>query len=180
MIELGKTYRHPRNGREVRVLRNDPEVYEMELTLPPGLGSARPHMHLDFEQMFTVVEGRAQASIGRETRTFAAGDEMQVPRGETHVDVWNPGPDPAVVRNRLWPNPPFIRAFAETVLTHLCDGRLSDRGELPALQMAVIQHETAGESFAAGVPVRLQRALLPVLAAVGRRRGYTVEHMPGM
>ena len=77
----------------------------------------------------------------------------------------------------LSPNPPFIRAYAETSIACLLDGRVGDSGDLPRLHVAVIQAETAGQSFAAGMPIRLQRALLPLLAAVGRLRGYRVEHV---
>lgn len=175
MIELGKSYRHPRTGRELRVLQNDPDVYEIEVTLPAGILASRGHVHLDFEQTFTVVEGQADAAVNGEVRRLTAGEEIHVPRGAKHVDIWNSGSETLVARNRLWPNPPFIRAYAQTVIACLVDGRIGDNGDLPRLHVAVIQSETAGQSFAAGTPIVLQRALLPLLAALGRRRGYKIE-----
>jgi hypothetical protein len=102
---------------------------------------------------------------------------VHVPRGTKHVDPWNAGPGRLVFRNVVAPNPPFIPAYGETVIARLVDGRLSDAGELSPLHVAVVLHATGGQSYAAG-PIAVQRALRPLLAAIGRRRGYTLEQ-PG-
>ena len=177
MVELDKTYRHPRNGAEVIVRRNDPDSYVFEAALPPKVGRARAHVHLDFEQDFHVVEGVARLSVDGEEREAVAGETVHVPRGTKHVDPWNAGPDRLVFRNAVTPNPPFIPAYGETIIARLVDGRLGDAGELAPLHLAVVLHATRGQSYAAG-PIALQRALLPLLAAIGRRRGYTLEQ-PG-
>lgn len=175
MIEIGRPYRHPRNGTEVRVLHNDPDVYEMEVRFPPGASGAQAHVHLDVTQSFEVLEGEGVVQLDGTKRTLRAGDALEIPRGSKHADLDNLSSDELVYRDRLTPNPPFVRAYAETVLALLEDGRLADEGELSPLHLAVVQHETHGESWLTGVPVALQRALLPVLAAVGRRRGYAIE-----
>lgn len=51
-------------------------------------------------------------------------------------------------------------------------GRLDERENLPQLQLFVILHATKAQGFAAGPPVALQTAALPLLATVGRIRGY--------
>ena len=175
MIEIGRTYRHPRNGTEVRVLHNDADVYEMEVRLPAGLTGAQQHVHLDLEQSFTVLEGEGVMSLGGAARTLRSGDTVEVARGTKHADLDNLSQSDLVYRDRLSPNPPFVKAYAETVIAMLEDGRLGDEGELSPLHVAVVQHATAGESWLTGVPVSLQRRLLPALAAVGRRRGYRIE-----
>jgi mannose-6-phosphate isomerase-like protein (cupin superfamily) len=174
MVELDRTYRDPRNGREFTVHRNDPDGYVIEAALPPGLGRARGHVHLDFEQDFRVIEGVARLSVDGEEREAGAGQTVPVPRGTKHVDPWNAGPDRLVVRNAIAPNPPFIPAYVGTVIARLVDGRLGDAGELAPLHVAVVLHVTGGQSYAAA-PIAPQRALLPLLAAIGRRRGYAVE-----
>ncbi len=131
-------------------------------------------MHLDFEQEFHIVEGVARLSVDGEEREAGAGVTVRVPRGIKHVDPWNAGPDRLVFRNEIAPNPPFIPAYGATVIALLVDGRLSDAGELAPLHLAVVLHATGGQSYAAG-SIRLQRALLPLLAAIGRRRGYQLE-----
>jgi mannose-6-phosphate isomerase-like protein (cupin superfamily) len=174
MVELNRTYRHPRNGAEVVIRRNDPEGYEFRATVPAKMGRARAHVHLDFEQDFHVDEGVARFSIDGEERELRAGETVHLPRGTRHVDPWNPGPARLVLRNVIAPNPPFIRAYGETILAMLVDGRLGDAGELSPLHTAVVLHATDGQSYAAG-PIALQRALRPLLAAIGRRRGYRLE-----
>ncbi len=175
MIEIDRSYRHPRTGLEVRVLRNDAEVYEMEVRLPPGLSGAQAHVHLDLEQSFTVLEGEGVISVDGSDRTLRAGEALEIARGRKHADIDNLSSEDLVYRDRLSPSPPFVRAYAETVIAMLEDGRLADEGELSPLHMAVVQHATGGESWLTGVPVTLQRALLPALAAIGRRRGHKIE-----
>jgi mannose-6-phosphate isomerase-like protein (cupin superfamily) len=171
MIELGRTYRHPRNGAELTVLRDEPAGYELEIAQPPGIGRSRPHVHLDFEQEFEVLEGVAQLKVGRERRTVPAGERVHVPRGTVHVDPFNEGPERLVFRNRIAPNPPFIPAFVAAIVSDLSAGRLADSGDLPLLRFAVVQQATDGQSWGPG-PLAPQRALMPLLAAVGRRRGH--------
>ncbi len=174
MVELDRTYRHPRNGAEVVIRRNDPGGYVLEAALPPKIGRARAHVHLDFDQDFHVIEGVARLSVDGEEREAAAGDTVHVARGTRHVDPWNAGPDRLVFSNTIVPNPPFIPAYGETVIAMLVDGRLGDAGELTPLHLAVVMHATRGRSYGPG-PIALQRVLLPLLAAIGRRRGYRLE-----
>ena len=123
MIGIGRTYRHPRNGTEVRVLRNDPDVYEMEVRLPAGLSGAQSHFHLDLEQSFAVSEGEGVLKHGGSERTLRAGDAHEIPRGDKHADLDNVSSADLVYVDRLSPNPPFVRAYAETVIALLEDGR---------------------------------------------------------
>src|SRR5207248_11429327 len=138
-IELGRMYARPTSGVALQVLQNDPSGYEMEITLPPGIGRPEPHRHLDFEQEFTVVEGTADVIVDGETRSLVAGEKALIPRGAPHFDAFATGDANAVVRNRLWPRPPFISALAETIVANLVDGRL-DGTALPTLHVAVLLH----------------------------------------
>ena len=174
MVELDKTYRHPRNGAEAVIRRNDRDGYIVEAALPPKIGRARAHVHLDFDQDFHVMEGVARLSVDGEEHEAGAGETVHVPRGTRHVDPWNDGPDRLVFTNAIAPNPPFIPAYGETVIAMLVDGRLGDAGELHPLHLAVVMQATRGQSYGPG-PIALQRALLPLLAAIGRRRGYRLE-----
>ncbi len=173
MVELNRTYRHPRNGAEDTIRRDDPDGYVFEAALPPGIGRARGHVHLDFDQDFYVIEGVARLSVDGEDVEARAGETVHVPRGTKHVDAWNPGPHRLVFRNASTESAVHSRVRG-TVLPRLADGRLGDAGELAPLHLAVVLHATGGQSHALG-SVALQRALIPLLAAIGRRRGYAVE-----
>ena len=171
MIELGRTYRHPRNGVEVTVLRDDPDGYEIAIMQPGRIAHSRPHVHTDFDQAFVVDEGTAQVRVGRTRHVLTAGERLDLPRGTMHVDAWNEGAEPLRFRNVITPTPRFIPAYVDAVVTRLADGTLPDNQEIPVLQLAVIHQATDGQSFGPG-PIAPQRALLPLLAAIGRRRGY--------
>jgi quercetin dioxygenase-like cupin family protein len=51
-------------------------------------------------------------------------------------------------------------------------GTLNDQDELPLLQILVIAKATDGRSYGAFPPVAIQKLSLPLLAAIGRLRGY--------
>jgi hypothetical protein len=66
----------------------------------------------------------------------------------------------------------FIGGFMNAYAHLLARDELDDQDEFPDLQLFVILNATKAESYAAKLPVRLQRATLPLLAAIGRMRGY--------
>ena len=68
----------------------------------------------------------------------------------------------------------FIEAYAEAYAHQLTadGGRLTDQDEMPLLQILVIAKATNGRSYGAFPPVAIQKASLPLFAAIGRLRGY--------
>ena len=56
---------------------------------------------------------------------------------------------------------------------HLTEsGRLDDQDEMPLLQIYVTSQATNGCSWAGSPPIAVQKASLPLLAAIGGLRGY--------
>jgi mannose-6-phosphate isomerase-like protein (cupin superfamily) len=190
MVEAGRVYRNARSGGTLAVLTHwddtDGELLEFERALPPRTGKLSPHVHLDFQQTFTIVEGRTRAELRGEELELGPGDTLEVPEGAAHVDPWNPGPERAVVRNRISPVPAVIRAYVETMVAQAVAGKLNRQDEFPFLQLAVLLDETDGQSFDSRFPVSVQRAFTPALAALGRLLGYRVvgshqdESSPGV
>jgi mannose-6-phosphate isomerase-like protein (cupin superfamily) len=178
VIELGHPYTDPNTGAAITVLRNDADLFEFELRYPPGRGRLRPHVHLDMDQEFDILEGRVAAEVAGGKRSLAAGEHLAIPKGVPHRDPWNPGSETAVVRNRVRPNPPFVPIYTETVLARMVTGKLPASGDISPLQIAVIAQDTGGQSYLARPGVGLQRRMLPVMAAIGRRLGYGAETLP--
>jgi mannose-6-phosphate isomerase-like protein (cupin superfamily) len=178
MVESGRVYTNARSGGTLSVLThwNDTngQLLEFERSLPPGTGKLSPHVHLDFRQTFTIVQGRTRAALGREKMVLGPGETLDVPPGAGHLDPWNPGPEHAVVRNRISPVPMVIRAYVETMIAQAVAGRLNRQDEFSFLQLAVLLRETNGQSFDSRFPVGVQRASIPILAALGRQLGYRV------
>ena len=76
------------HGSEIRPLV-DRTTSEIELCslaeemLPPGAAVGRHH-HLETEEVYYILEGRGQMSVGGETREVSAGDAVYIPRGAVH------------------------------------------------------------------------------------------------
>lgn len=55
-----------------------------EEVLPAGASVARHH-HLETEEIYYILQGSGQMTVGREVRAVAAGDAIFIPRGHTHT-----------------------------------------------------------------------------------------------
>jgi mannose-6-phosphate isomerase-like protein (cupin superfamily) len=63
-----------------------------EETLPPGC-AVTPHYHREIEEVYYVVSGSGEMTVGDETRQVATGDAVYVPRGRRH-SIANNGTEP--------------------------------------------------------------------------------------
>jgi hypothetical protein len=64
-----------------------------------------------------------------------------------------------------------MKAYCETMFARAIEGRLNGQDELPLLQVAVVLVDMDAQASA---PHSYQRATLPLLATLGRWRGYRV------
>lgn len=91
---------HTPHGSEIRPLM-DRTTSEIELcslaeeVLPVGAAVARHH-HLGTEEVYYILRGRGQMTVGAETRAVAAGDAIFIPRQTAHT-LANTGPEPLVL-----------------------------------------------------------------------------------
>jgi quercetin dioxygenase-like cupin family protein len=89
----------------LRVLRDDPDLLELEATYDAG-GSAPPaHYHPSQDEHFEVLAGSVRCRTSAGERDLALGETIDIPRGTVH-QFWNPGGDPALV---LWQVRPALR-----------------------------------------------------------------------
>jgi uncharacterized RmlC-like cupin family protein len=170
-IEPGREWRSPRTGAIGRVIELDGRAVA-EFVSPPGTGKAGGHLHRDFEQRFEVVDGRMRVRIGGEAqRTLATGEHVAVPRGVPHQDPWNEFDRPATWRISITPTTPFVRIFIATYGELLAAGKLNDQETFTFLQLMAVLRAGRADSWAEGVPIALQRPLIPAAAALARLRG---------
>jgi mannose-6-phosphate isomerase-like protein (cupin superfamily) len=172
MLEPGTTYRSPRGAAYGRVVEHTPDRAVLERLMPPGTGKTDAHLHRDFAQVFEVVEGTASCSVDGAEGTLSAGESVDIPRGVPHVDPYNPGPGPLVVRNVVTPAGRFVDVYVSSWGRALEEGRLNSQDEFTFLGLAVMLAEARGDSWAAGPPMALQRLAVPVAARLGRLRGH--------
>jgi len=65
-----------------------------EARLAPGRATT-PHHHAVTEEIYYILEGRADMTIGDETRAVGPGDAIAIPPGERHT-IRNTGADELV------------------------------------------------------------------------------------
>ena len=120
--------------------------------------------------------GGGEIEVDGAEREFRQGDRVEVPPGTKHRDPRNPGPGELHVRASFDPNNDFIEAYGAAYAHLLENGGLNEQEELPLLQILVIAKALDGRSYGGSPPVAIQKASLPLLAAVGRMRGYRASY----
>lgn len=88
------------HGSEIRPLvdRTTSSIERCSLaeeTLPAGASVGRHH-HLETEEIYYILQGSGQMTVGDEVRTVGAGDAIFIPRGHTHT-LENTGPAPMTI-----------------------------------------------------------------------------------
>jgi uncharacterized RmlC-like cupin family protein len=174
MLAAGEVFENPRTGGRLEVLRTPREGGELEVerVYKPHTGKAGGHVHLDFDQFFQVLDGQMTMTLDGDERTAGPGETVQVARGVPHVDPWNATEADLRVRGRFDPVPEFVEAYTEVLGNRMREDNLNKQGEFPQLQLFVILREYKADSWGVGPPIAMQKALMPLLAALGRLRGY--------
>jgi len=93
-------------------------AYFSMLAIVPPQGGPPPHIHLNEDETFYVVEGQVDIRLEDELVTAGPGDFVNVPRGRVH-NFHNPGPDP--MRMILTFTPAGIEKFFEETLERALD-----------------------------------------------------------
>ena len=177
MLDVRKRYTSPRTGTWLEVTERAGGNMKFERSFAPGTGRADPHLHQDLTQTWEGLSGEGMIEVDGEEREFRAGDRVAIPPGRLHRDPWNPSSTELHARGIFEPINDFIEAYAEAYVHHLTEsGRLDDQDEMPLLQIFVTSRATNGRSWAGSPPIAVQKASLPLLAAVGRLRGYKLSY----
>jgi mannose-6-phosphate isomerase-like protein (cupin superfamily) len=88
------------HGSEIRPLidRTTSNIERCSLAeevLPVGASVGRHH-HLEMEEIYYILQGSGQMTVGEEIRAVRAGDAVFIPRGHTHT-LENSGPEPMTI-----------------------------------------------------------------------------------
>jgi hypothetical protein len=176
MLEVGKRYENPATGTAIQIVERTPEHMSFERTYAPNSGRADPHYHLDFTQTWEAVQGRGEIEVDGATRELVAPSRIELDRGTPHRDPYLAGQGELIVRGTFAPCTDFIEGYAAAWAHHLTEGTTNDQDEMPLLQILAIARAANGQSYRAGVPRALQRATLPLVAAIARLRGYRTSY----
>lgn len=146
------------------------ELLAVRVTAAPGRPAPPLHEHPKLEESFIVERGRLGYARGRERLEAGPMERVVIPPGTPHT-FWNAGEEPLVVLAEMRPAMRF-EDFAETIHVLIREGALV-AGQPPRnrLRIAVIAHAYRDEWRLSSMPAPV-RALLPLLAWIGRRLGY--------
>jgi quercetin dioxygenase-like cupin family protein len=179
LVKIGTEIESPQTGERL-MFRSTADsssgrLFQAELTVKPGPYVVRSHIHPIQEESFVILEGTYGYRIGDKTGVAHAGETLVCPIGVPHSQ-WNAGDG---IMRILYEHRPALRSaeiFFETQFGLSRDGKLSAAGDIGLLQGAVLLEEVGDFIRPSSPPVWLQRVLFPVLAAVGRARGYRARY----
>lgn len=191
MEYVGTELHNPLLGIRIRLLEASDLGFRLEYHIEPGKqrASITPHLHRDWTETFTIVQGQAACRVGSQTRAAGPDDVVEMPAGQPHVHPWNEGPGPLRYTQETRfgrPDPDAavdtFRAFA-TFYGLAREGRTTADGTpRDPLQLATsLAFLMRHGGYLAALPPRLQEVLFGALAWIARRLGYRPwyeRHLP--
>jgi quercetin dioxygenase-like cupin family protein len=149
------------------------EVTSMDVFLDAHVPSPPRHIHLKQEERFKVISGAVVLQSGGVRRVLQAGEEAVIPPGVAHT--WaTTGDGPAHVEVDLRPGLHFEES-QESIFWLVRNGKMNPKRIGNILQAATLFHHYMDEARMASPPPVVQRPLFSLLAAIGRRAGYTAR-----
>ncbi|QLY28270.1 cupin domain-containing protein [Nocardia huaxiensis] len=142
--------------------------------LPPGTGKGPAHVHTGITQYSFLLAGpSARYRRGLRAGTLKTGDALVIPPGAAHVDPYNDTDEPVVVRTVYTPGPVWLMSYGKTLGQAVRDGNVNAQHELRPAHLLLMLGTPGSVTFAARVPLALQRrVMLPLATRIARRRGY--------
>jgi mannose-6-phosphate isomerase-like protein (cupin superfamily) len=174
MIPVGTTWENPRTGSKITILECSDERCRAERLIRPHTGKADEHVHLDFEQSFTVTSGRAVCEIDGKRIEIPAGQRADVPRGARHIDSYNATGEDVVMELEITPNSDFVTTFVATLGDLMVKDDLDDQEFFKPLQLFAVLHAGRAQSFRTGIPIPIQKPMIAAAATIARARGVKV------
>ncbi|HEV2033205.1 MAG TPA: cupin domain-containing protein [Candidatus Dormibacteraeota bacterium] len=179
MVKIGTEIESPQTGERL-IFRSTADsshgkLFQAELIMKPGPYIVRAHIHPSQEESFVVLEGAYGYQIGNRTGVGQPGETLVCPGGVSHSQ-WNAGNGVLRVYYEHRPALTSAEIFFETQFGLSREGKLSPKGEIKLLQGAVLLQEVGDFIRPSSPPIALQNTLFPVLAALGRLRGYRARY----
>jgi mannose-6-phosphate isomerase-like protein (cupin superfamily) len=169
---VGQVFHSETEGFTQRVLRIDDEYIWSELVLHPHAPGPPAHVHTTFAERFIVAAGEVSMVVDGETRVLHAGEEFLVEPGVAH-QPFNASETEAIVRGPLTPDYALPRDFS--VFLTQAYGFFDEspaNGRPPRALLQMSRFSPRYDSWLAGPPVFMQRALYWVLGPAARVMGY--------
>jgi quercetin dioxygenase-like cupin family protein len=179
LVKIGTEIESPQTGERL-IFRStadssNGQLFRAELIVRPGPYVVRAHIHPSQEESFVVLEGAYGYRIGNRTGVAEPGATLVCPVGVSHSQ-WNAGNGILRIYYEHRPALTSAEIFFETQFGLSRDGRLSPKGDINLLQGVVLLQEVGDFIRPSSPPIAVQNALFPVLAVLGRMRGYHARY----
>ncbi len=179
MVKIGTEIESPQTGERL-IFRStadtsNGQLFQAELIVKPGPYVVRSHIHPSQEERFVVLEGTYGYTIGNKTGVAHPGETLVCPIAVPHSQ-WNAGDGIMRIYYEHRPALTSAEIFFETQFGLSRDGKLSPTGDINLLQGAVLLQEVGDFIRPSSPPMMVQKAFFPLLAAIGRMRGYRARY----
>ena len=179
MVKIGTEIESPQTGERL-IFRStadssNGQLFQAELIVKPGPYVVGSHIHPRQEERFVVLEGAYGYRIGEATGVAQPGQTLTCPVGIAHSQ-WNAGDGILRIYYEHRPALTSAEIFFETQFGLSRDGKLSADGGISLVQGAVLLEEVGDFILPASPPLLVQKAVFPLLAALGRVRGYRARY----
>ncbi len=175
MAHAGLTLENPVTGERIVFRKTGEDRLVLDHFLKPHTGTFAEHVQLNQEERFTILRGKGVYLLDGIQRAAQAGERFRVPPGIPHRNPWNDSNAELVFRHETFPNL-GSEIFFESIFSLAQAGKADRKGEVSALQVIVIGAGLQSQTYVTGLPITVQKALLPLLAAFGRRLGYPASY----
>lgn len=183
-MRSGTTLKNPLTGQFVYVVVAPSDAGGRSFTLEWTIAARRgrdgvpAHVHPLASETFTVHSGQARYALAGEERDLGAGEQVVLPAGVPHIHPWSVSNEPLSYRQVAESPVPAERDLdaalegLRTLFALANEGKTNAKGVPSLLQLAVIGRAMMPGTYLAKPPIAVQRAVLPVVAALGRALGF--------
>jgi quercetin dioxygenase-like cupin family protein len=169
-------------GFRQKILKRENGLFWLELVLEPHAAGPPEHIHTTFPENFIVAEGTLSLIVNGEKKRLRAGESFLVPPDTPHKP-FNETDSPVVVKGPLTPEygiPERFSIFLTQAYGFFDEAESNNRPPKALLQMS--RFSPKYDSWLAGPPVFLQKALFFVIGPTARLLGYRTyyeKYKPG-
>lgn len=178
MARRGDVLESPINGQRAvfRETAGDTggELLSLDFFVAPGGFLGNEHLHPKQEERIEVLSGTLRCRIRGRERSVGAGEAVAIPAGTPHT-LWNESAEETHALVEYRPALQMETLF-ETLFGLGRNGKTDEEGSPGLLQGAVMLKEYEDEYRLARPPLPVQKALLAVLAPIGRRLEYRARY----
>ncbi len=173
MPKSGKIITNPFNGNSYEFIDTSEETFGEYVLIKATIKSKGPlvpnHIHARQNENFKILEGRMTIWLEGQTNTLSAGEQTTLPKNHAH-NHFNMEDTPLVFLHKISPALDFDYLL-ENMVGLAADGKSRNSIRVKIQQLVMLKYLDS-VTYAAGIPIRLQKWLADLIAPIARNYGY--------